>query len=98
MGQRLVALAKQSGDFDVVGAIERPDHEAQGRDAGEVAGLGKIGVPVTADLAATPGVLIDFTAPASMRHWLKTCRDRGIAMVIGTTGLQPSDQAVIDQA
>ena len=32
-----------------------------------------------------------------MRHWLKVCRDRGIAMVIGTTGLQPSDHATIDQ-
>ena len=98
MGQRLVALAKQSGDFEIVGAIERADHEAIARDAGEVAGVGKIGVPVTQDLAPTPQVLIDFTAPASMRHWLKTCRDRGIAMVIGTTGLQASDLATIEQA
>lgn len=98
MGQRLVALAKQSGRFDLVGAIERPDHEALARDAGEVAGIGALGVPVTFDLRPTPQVLIDFTAPASMRHWLKTCRDRGIAIVIGTTGLQASDQAAIDQA
>src|SRR4051812_6906904 len=98
MGQRLVALAKQAGDFEIVGAIERPDHEAQARDAGEVAGIGKIGVPVTQDLAPTPQVLIDFTVPASTRHWLKTCRDRGIALVIGTTGLQASDHAAIDQA
>lgn len=98
MGQRLVALAKQSGQFDVVGAIERSDHDAQARDAGEVAGIGAIGVPVTVDLKPTPEVLIDFTSPASMRHWLKTCRDRGIAMVVGTTGLQSSDHATIDQA
>lgn len=98
MGQRLVALAKQSGRFELVGAIERPDHEAQTKDAGEVAGVGAIGVPVTFDLRSTPQVLVDFTAPASMRHWLKTCRDRGIAMVIGTTGLQASDLATIDQA
>ena len=98
MGQRLVALAKQSGRFEIVGAIERPDHDAQARDAGEVAGIGRIGLPLTFDLRPTPQVLIDFTAPASMRHWLKTCRDRGIAMVIGTTGLQASDQATIDQA
>lgn len=98
MGQRLVALAKHSGRFKVVGAIERPDHEAQAKDAGEVAGGGAIGVPVTSDLRSTPQVLVDFTAPASMRHWLKTCRDRGIAMVIGTTGLQAGDLATIDQA
>ena len=33
-----------------------------------------------------------------MRHWLKTCRDRHIAMVIGTTGLADPDHAAIDIA
>ena len=98
MGSRLIALAKQDGSYQLVGAIERPDHSAQARDAGEVAGVGAIGVPITFDLRPTPQVLIDFTTPPSTRHWLKTCRDRGIAMVIGTTGLQPPDQAAIDIA
>jgi 4-hydroxy-tetrahydrodipicolinate reductase len=98
MGMRLIALAQQSGDFKILGAIERPDHDAQAKDAGEVAGAGAIALPITFDLRPTPQVLIDFTSPASMRHWLKTCRDRKIAMVIGTTGLQPSDHAIIDQA
>ena len=80
MGQRLVALAKADGGFNIVGAIERPDHQAQGRDAGEICGIGPIGVPISFDLKKTPKVLIDFTIPASTRHWLKTCRDRGIAM------------------
>src|SRR5688572_11626663 len=98
MGQRLVALAKQDGGFKVLGAVERPDHPMQGRDAGEIAGVGPVGVPLTFDLKATPQVLVDFSSPDSMRHWLKTCRDRGIAMVIGTTGLHESDHAAIDQA
>ncbi|HWE01404.1 MAG TPA: 4-hydroxy-tetrahydrodipicolinate reductase [Tepidisphaeraceae bacterium] len=98
MGLRLIALAHQAGGFDILGAIERPDHPSQGTDAGELAGAGKIGVPITFDLRPTPQALIDFTSPASMRHWLKTCRDRGIAMVIGTTGLQSADHAIIDQA
>jgi 4-hydroxy-tetrahydrodipicolinate reductase len=99
MGQRLVALAKEDpAALHVVAAIERADHPQIQRDAGEIAGIGPIGVPLTHDLRATPDALIDFSAPASMRHWLKTCRDRGIAMVVGTTGLQPSDHATIDQA
>jgi 4-hydroxy-tetrahydrodipicolinate reductase len=98
MGTRLIALAKQAGDFQILGAIERPDYAALGKDAGEIAGVGPIGVPMTFDLRPTPQALIDFTSPASMRHWLKTCRDRKIAMVIGTTGLQPADHAIIDQA
>jgi 4-hydroxy-tetrahydrodipicolinate reductase len=96
MGSRLIALAKEDGSFQIVGAVERPDHPAQARDAGEIAGVGAIGVPITYDLKPTPQVLIDFTAPQSMRHWLKTCRDRGIAMVIGTTGLSDPDYATVD--
>jgi len=98
MGSRLIALAHQSDQFELAGAIERPDHPAQSRDAGEVAGIGLIGVPITFDLRPTPKVLIDFTSPPSMRHWLKTCRDRHIAMVIGTTGLSDADHAAIDIA
>jgi len=97
MGARLVALAGQAG-YELVSAIERPDHSAQGRDAGEVAGIGANGVRISTDLKATPQVLIDFSSPASMRQWLATCRQKRIAMVIGTTGLQQSDHALIDQA
>ena len=98
MGLRLIALAKQDGGFNVVGAIEKPDHPNMSRDAGELAGVGPIGTRLSHDLKPTPQVLIDFSAPASTRHWLKTCRDRKIAMLIGTTGLQWGDQAAIDQA
>ncbi|MGN6506136.1 MAG: 4-hydroxy-tetrahydrodipicolinate reductase [Tepidisphaeraceae bacterium] len=98
MGQRLIALAVASGDLKVVGAIERAGSTVLEKDAGEIAGMGKIGVPISSDLAATPNVLIDFTAPVGMRHWLKACRDRGIAMVIGTTGLTDDDHAAIDVA
>src|SRR5436190_23996986 len=98
MGRRLVALSSENDDFKLVGAVERGEHELIGRDAGELAGVGKIDLPITSDLRETPQVLVDFTTPASMRHWLKTCRDRGIAMIIGTTGLMPADHATIDQA
>src|SRR5271170_1720448 len=98
MGNRLIALARQDPEFKLLAAIERPDSTYLDRDAGEVAGIGSIGLPITFDLKPTPNVLIDFTTPASMRHWLKTCRGRHIAMLIGTTGLKPADQAALDQA
>jgi len=98
MGIRLVALAKQDSELKVIGAIERGDHPLQSKDVGEIAGVGAIGTPISSDLRPTPQVLIDFTSPAATRHWIKTCRDRKIAMVIGTTGLQEQDHAVIDQA
>src|SRR4051812_18912334 len=98
MGGRLVALARQDGQLKVVDAVERADAPQLGRDVGEVAGIGAIGLPVSTELKDTPQVLIDFTVPAGMRHWLKVCQQRGIAMVVGTTGLQPSDHALIDEA
>jgi 4-hydroxy-tetrahydrodipicolinate reductase len=98
MGTRLIALAHADGGFQISAAIERPDHPQIGHDAGELAGVGSIGTTITHDLQQTPQVLIDFSAPAAMRHWLSHCRGRGIAMLIGTTGLQWGDQTAIDQA
>jgi 4-hydroxy-tetrahydrodipicolinate reductase len=98
MGTRLIALAKQDKLFEVVAAIDKPECKELARDAGEIAGIGPIGLPITVDLQPKPDVLIDFTTPPAMRHWLKTCRDRGIAMVIGTTGLKEKDSAAIDVA
>jgi 4-hydroxy-tetrahydrodipicolinate reductase len=98
MGRRLLALASADKEFELVAALERADHPLQDTDAGEMAGTGAIGLPLSFELRMTPDVLIDFTAPASMRHWLKTCRDRKIPMIIGTTGLADKDHAAIDVA
>ncbi|HYE18536.1 MAG TPA: 4-hydroxy-tetrahydrodipicolinate reductase [Tepidisphaeraceae bacterium] len=98
MGQRLVALGHADPALVVVAAIDRADHPHARKDVGELAGLGPIGVPLTPELRPTPAALIDFSSPASMRHWLKVCRDRQIAMVVGTTGLHDTDHAAIDQA
>lgn len=98
MGKRLIALAREAAVFNVIAAIVRPNHDLLERDAGEIAGIGPIAVPLTFDLRPTPQVLIDFTSPPAMRHWLKVCRDRRIAMLIGTTGLHQVDHAAIDRA
>lgn len=98
MGCRLIALAGESSGLQVVAAIERADHPQLSRDAGELAGVGRLGVPLTSDLHGSPDVLIDFSSAAAFRHWLKVCRDRKIAMLSGTTGLGDSDQAAIDSA
>ena len=98
MGQRLVALAKQDGGLKVVSATERAGHEVIGRDAGEVAGIGGIGVPITTELTGAPEVVVDFTTPAATRQWLRACREKRLAILIGTTGLEAADHAEIDAA
>jgi 4-hydroxy-tetrahydrodipicolinate reductase len=67
-----------------------------GRDAGEVAGTGPIGVPiVSAFESAIAGaqVVLDFTAPAAAMQHLEAASAAGVAMVIGTTGLSATDLA-----
>lgn len=98
MGRRIAALATESGQFDLVAAMESPGHECLGRDIGELAGVGAFGVCVTETLDETPDVVIDFSAAEGTMHWLALCRERGAGMVIGTTGLTVSQEAEIADA
>jgi len=96
MGRRLVALLREDSRFRVVGAVEREGQADLGRDAGEVAGTGPLGVAVVDSLEkALPGaqVVMDFTAPAAAMAHLATASRQGVAMVIGTTGLTEADLA-----
>lgn len=101
MGRTLVALAHATPGMAVAGALERPGSEALGRDAGELAGVGVIGVPVTDDALAAvlhADALIDFTTPASTVDHSVLAAQARIAHVIGTTGLSVDDIARIDAA
>jgi 4-hydroxy-tetrahydrodipicolinate reductase len=92
MGGRIIALARESADLRVVAALERTGHPALGRDAGELAGVGPIGVPVTADPAAVltrDRVLVEFTVPEATLEHLRVAAAQGARAVIGTTGLSP---------
>jgi 4-hydroxy-tetrahydrodipicolinate reductase len=92
MGRLLVALASRDPAHKVVGAIEARGNSAIGSDAGELAGVGKLGVMITDDYAsiARPDtVTLDFTtAAASMEH-LEVASKAGAAIVIGSTGFTP---------
>jgi 4-hydroxy-tetrahydrodipicolinate reductase len=97
MGRRLLALAQADPALRIVGALEAPGHSALGTDAGTLAGIGPLGIFVTADLTAPAQVLIDFTVPAATRQFIALCRRQRIAHLIGTTGLTPADHSLIDQ-
>ena len=100
MGGRIIALARDSAEFRVVGALERSGHPALGRDAGEVAGAGHLGVPIGADpapLLAAGRVLVEFTAPEATLEHLRLAVPRGAGAVVGTTGLQTAQVDEIRQ-
>lgn len=89
MGTRIVALAQESSDLRVVAAVEAPGHPALGRDAGELAGVARTGVALTADPAAVltaDRVLVEFSAPEPTLEHLRLVAATGSRAVIGTTG------------
>jgi 4-hydroxy-tetrahydrodipicolinate reductase len=72
-----------------------------GKDAGELIGIGAIGVNTVADLAASMDqfdVLIDFTRPDASMEFIELCRQAGKKVVIGTTGYTDAQKALINQA
>ena len=101
MGQMLIQRIANTEGCSLAGAIESASSNALGRDAGEVAGTGPKGVKIVSDSAAAIGaaqVVIDFTVPAATVAHARIAADKGVAMVIGTTGLDPAQTALIHAA
>ena len=95
MGQRLVALAEADSALVLVAAMESPDHPRIGEDAGVVAGIGPIEVPLSATLEVPADVVVDFSVPAAAEVILATCVQRGVALVMATTGMTEAQTAKI---
>ncbi|HPS55516.1 MAG TPA: hypothetical protein PLP05_07960, partial [Sedimentisphaerales bacterium] len=60
MGRRIVALACQDGLFDVSGAVDWAGNPDIGKDAGQLAGIGDIGVKLLGEYPKSGDVVIDF--------------------------------------
>ena len=93
MGQMLIRQIAATEGSSLVGALEGPGSNALGQDAGGV----KIASDVAAAIASAQ-VLIDFTVPAATVAHAKVAADKGVAMGIGTTGLNPEQTAAIHEA
>ena len=100
MGQRLVALAKEDAGLQVVAAVDAAGNPLVGKDAGEVAGIGHLGVPIAGELPLSPRAdcVIDFSAPPGTMSILPVCVARKIPLVIATTGHSESQKAEIEEA
>ena len=101
MGRMLVQAVNQTPGMVLGGALERKGSNACGQDAGELAGVGKLGVAITDDpleaLVKADGV-IDFTSPGATTDLAAIVAQARIVHVIGTTGLSADDLAKIDAA
>ena len=101
MGRTLIQAIAASPGVALAGAVEASGATALGCDSGELAGLGKNGMPVGGDLepllAAADG-LIDFTVPQATVRFAETIARTGLVHIIGTTGLSAADEAAIATA
>ena len=101
MGRAILGCIAESEDFRLAGAVSESRDPLLGHDAGEFAGLGAWGVPLTDDRAQalhTAQAAIDFTLPAALEANLAACRESGKPVVIGTTGLGTRQRELLQQA
>ena len=101
MGRTLIHAIAAIDGVTLAGAVDAPGSAVIGRDAGELAGLGKSGVPVTIDpaplLSAADG-LVDFTIPAASVIYAELVAKAGKVHVLGTTGLNGENEKLIAEA
>jgi 4-hydroxy-tetrahydrodipicolinate reductase len=93
MGQRITALTHADPDLTVWAAL---DAMRTGEDAGEVAGIGHIGVPIANEMPGiSPDVVIDFSVPAAMVSVAQACGERNVPLVAATTGLSDEQREAV---
>ena len=93
MGKRIADLAIKDEGIELISALESGDHPFVGKE--------EEGVAVVSDpLKACEGIdcLIDFTLPGPTLEHVDACREKGVPMVIGTTGIDPDGEQKIKQA
>lgn len=90
MGQRLVALGHADPALKIVAAIDASRHPRIGEDAGTVAGIGSIGIPLRDSLDAPADAVIDFSVPSGADAITRLCVEKKVPLVMATTGLEES--------
>lgn len=98
MGGRIIHNILNSEGIEVAAAFEAPGHPAIGKDAGEVAGAGNIGVAVAGSLEeviAAGDVVIDFTHHTTTLGHVRVAAENGKCLVVGTTGHSEEELSAI---
>ena len=100
MGRLIIQGVSQQTDMELVGAIEYPEHPQIGSDAGVVAGIGDIGIPITSelkDVLPNADIVIEFSKPEATLEHLQQVVNADKAMIIATTGYDPDELATVKE-
>ncbi len=97
MGRALIRAVAEERRATLAAAVDRP---GTSEDAGALAGLPALGVPLTDTIEAFRGcdVVIDFSLPAPSAALASALSGMGIAAVIGTTGYGPAEEGAVAEA
>ncbi len=69
-----------------------------GKDAGELAGIGKIGVNIENEIERLDAdVLVDFTSPSACIRNARVAAQKGVKLVIGTTGFSEAQKRELEE-
>lgn len=101
MGQAIVRTLSDEAELTLAAAVTRSDDPVLEKDAGDHAGVGPLGVMITADLeqaVATGDVVIDFSSADVSATVVAACARAGKPLVIGTTGLGDGAEAALTEA
>lgn len=98
MGRAIVRLAAADPAFQVVAAVGLAGDATLGEDAGALAGVGSLGVPVRESCDLPVDLAIDFSSPAGLAASANWCALKRVGLVSGTTGLDETDKAALRDA
>lgn len=98
MGAAVVRAIQQSPNIKLVAAIDKPNSARVGKDAGEVASAGHLGIEVSDGIEpylTAQSVVIDFTNPEASLSFLRAASKKRAPVVIATTGFNAKQLAEI---
>jgi 4-hydroxy-tetrahydrodipicolinate reductase len=101
MGLAIVRAAREFTDMRIAGAVTSEGSAQLGRDIGELAGIGSLGVPMVCELAAVLAecdVALDFSRASATAGNLAACTAAGKPLLIGTSGLSAAVQPELERA
>lgn len=97
MGTRIISLIDEADDLRLAAAVERADHPRIGGDVGPILGLGSLNVTLSAGIDGPVDAVIDFSVPGASLLIARWCAQRGIPLVVGTTGFSSDERTELEQ-
>lgn len=98
MGQRVIAAATADPEIEIISAIEHDSNGHLGEDAGMVAGIGAIDVPLSSTWPHFAECVIDFSLPVAVDACIANCLAAKTPLVMATTGLTELQKSALDDA